>query len=702
MPQHRSPSPRLNLGRLKKQQQQVRDTETHAASTSSPRSHGSPNSSASPNGETPVHGGGGVQTPLSSFRLGGMLSQRRQSRFGRIGSMLFRPDRRESVRFDQAPHHRKLVPVPEDLTHDEVHQVEEDFARFGPISSQLELTEFLATIGENISEEELLVLLKRIVSERSAEEAAATAALATARSRDSNNIGETSARGISRPSIMAPHPQQTPTQTQRTSIQPMSSSQSMQLSDGDDDSTSTPISNHQRRPHQTGSVAAAGHTTSTNRELKVILKKRFLRPFFALEDTLVLLRHIKAGVLLNRLSLDEAKEVFDALCADGLGVIDAAEFMRITKTFSLKLEVEQFVRDVDEDGSGQIELAEFRALLGRVSGGGGRSLAQSFATIHPHQRGGGGVPPARRKADDSDEDDFLENSANGGGALEKMGNNFSSVQYDGVSMVGSVVFGAEGSVDDQHTYAGGVGGGGQSHALSSPQDIVMGGGDLHGSMLITVPSAQATSATATQPVANNGNGGMGATTTTGWLTRSPTLASLQQQSQQQQQGDASSILDAHLRQIRRDLVNADADPLAGIEAAKPLASYIALQQRHVLAPMKVRMTRQQQKKENSAKDLRASPNRGGGGRVVRQQPPRRLAPVESHNHPSGVLLVAESSSATTPIKHVLSNSVPRDHVSPSPGSHLPPMLRPNRQPFHVAEGVFPEWRESYFQHMRPM
>jgi hypothetical protein len=657
MPQHRSPSPRLNLGRLKRKQDS--SDSIYNPSTSSPRTHGSPNSSASPlSGETPINGGN-VQTPLNSVRLGGMLSQRRQSRFGRVGSLVFRPDRRDSVRFDSAPLQRKLVPVPEDLTREEVHQVEEDFARFGPISSHLELTEFLTTIGENVSEDELLVLLKRIVAERSAEEA--SVALMTARSRD-NVTGDTTARG--RLSIIAPHgsSHQTPTAVVGGQQRRLSLPTHEALHDADEDSTSTPTTSS----HSRASGTTAGHMTTTNKELRALLQKRFLRPFFALEDTLVLLRHIKAGVLLNRLSLDEAKEVFDALCADGLGVINAVEFMHITKTFSLKLDVEQFVRDMDEDGSGQIELPEFRALLGRVSGG-GRSGAQSFATIH--QRGGG--PSSRKRAtDDSDEEESLDamgplSSSVNGAPTEKLAANYSSAQHDGLSVAGSVVLGAESCADDQQGPA----------QLSSPQDLLL--VDLHGSMHISVPAQG-------QPM------------TTGWMTRSPTSTSLQLQPG----GDASTILDAHLRQIRRDLVSADADPLAGIEATKPLASYIALQKRNSLAPVKVRLTRQQEKKERSAKDMRGQHQR----RVVvrhtsqaQQQHPRRLAPIGLSNPGH----TAEST-MTASAKQVgaAAHSVPREHHGG--GGGLPPMLRPNRQPFHVAEGVFPEWRESYLQHMRPL
>jgi hypothetical protein len=656
MPQHRSPSPRLNLGRLKRKQDN--SDSMYNPSTSSPRTHGSPNSSASPlSGETPINGGnpGGVQTPLSSVRLGGMLSQRRQSRFGRVGSLVFRPDRRDSVRFDSAPLQRKLVPVPEDLTHEEAHQVEEDFARFGPICSHLELTEFLSTIGENVSEDELLVLLKRIVAERSSAEEA----LVTGRSRD-NVTGDTTARG--RLSIVAPHGSnhQTPTavagQQRRLSLPTHEA-----LHDADDDSTSTPTTSHPRT-----SGTTAGHITTSNKELRELLKKRFLRPFFALEDTLVLLRHIKAGVLLNRLSLDEAKEVFDALCADGLGVINAVEFMHITKTFSLKLDVEQFVRDMDEDGSGQIELPEFRALLGRVSGG-GRSGAQSFATTH--QRGGG--PLSRKRAtDDSDDEESLDamgplGSSVNGAAMEKSAINNSSVQYDGLSVAASVVLGAESCADDHQG----------PMQLSSPQDLLL--GDLHGSMLISVPA-------------------QGQPSSTGWMTRSPTSTSLQLQPG----GDASNILDAHLRQIRRDLVSADADPLAGIEATKPLASYIALQKRNSLAPVKVRLTRQQEKKERSAKDMRGQHQRRVVVRHTSQaqhQHPRRLAPIEVSS--PGHTVDSTMTASAKQVGAAASHSVPREHHG---GGGLPPMLRPNRQPFHVAEGVFPEWRESYLQHMRPL
>ena len=49
---------------------------------------------------------------------------------------------------------------------------------------------------------------------------------------------------------------------------------------------------------------------------------------------------------------------------DGEGSIDADRLIRIIKTeFEMTIDIEKLIKDIDEDGSGQIEYDEFRNLL---------------------------------------------------------------------------------------------------------------------------------------------------------------------------------------------------------------------------------------------------------------------------------------------------------------------------------------------------
>ena len=50
--------------------------------------------------------------------------------------------------------------------------------------------------------------------------------------------------------------------------------------------------------------------------------------------------------------------------ADRDGYIDASRLIEIVKKdFEMTIDIEQLIRDIDEDGSGQIEYDEFLALL---------------------------------------------------------------------------------------------------------------------------------------------------------------------------------------------------------------------------------------------------------------------------------------------------------------------------------------------------
>ena len=63
---------------------------------------------------------------------------------------------------------------------------------------------------------------------------------------------------------------------------------------------------------------------------------------------------------------DDTLDAFVALggLPDRDGYIDAARLIKvIKKDFEMTIDIEQLIKDIDEDGSGQIEYGEFLSLL---------------------------------------------------------------------------------------------------------------------------------------------------------------------------------------------------------------------------------------------------------------------------------------------------------------------------------------------------
>mmetsp|Transcript_23244 Transcript_23244/g.31686 ORF Transcript_23244/g.31686 Transcript_23244/m.31686 type:complete len:108 (-) Transcript_23244:81-404(-) len=69
------------------------------------------------------------------------------------------------------------------------------------------------------------------------------------------------------------------------------------------------------------------------------------------------------------------EDLLDAFVAmggqpDGEGSIDADKLIRTIKTeFEMTIDIEKLIEEIDEDGSGQIEFDEFKALLQTAKGG---------------------------------------------------------------------------------------------------------------------------------------------------------------------------------------------------------------------------------------------------------------------------------------------------------------------------------------------
>ena len=72
---------------------------------------------------------------------------------------------------------------------------------------------------------------------------------------------------------------------------------------------------------------------------------------------------------LQRLLGSDEEELLDAFVAmggepDGEGCVDAAKLIRTSKEeFQMTIDIEKLILEIDEDGSGEIEFDEFKALL---------------------------------------------------------------------------------------------------------------------------------------------------------------------------------------------------------------------------------------------------------------------------------------------------------------------------------------------------
>ena len=72
---------------------------------------------------------------------------------------------------------------------------------------------------------------------------------------------------------------------------------------------------------------------------------------------------------LARLTGSDEEELLDAYVAmggepDGGGCIDASVLIETIKNeFQMTIDIEKLIQDIDEDGSGEIEFDEFKALL---------------------------------------------------------------------------------------------------------------------------------------------------------------------------------------------------------------------------------------------------------------------------------------------------------------------------------------------------
>ena len=72
---------------------------------------------------------------------------------------------------------------------------------------------------------------------------------------------------------------------------------------------------------------------------------------------------------MNRLIGSDESELLDAFVAmggepDGDGCIDAKKLIATIKDeFQMTIDIEKLIEEIDEDGSGEIEFDEFKALL---------------------------------------------------------------------------------------------------------------------------------------------------------------------------------------------------------------------------------------------------------------------------------------------------------------------------------------------------
>ena len=109
-----------------------------------------------------------------------------------------------------------------------------------------------------------------------------------------------------------------------------------------------------------------GHSTLTKSQIKRILAE-------ADQEGMgyITFRHFKRIIADQRQSsiLIKESETLEAFVAlgghdDGEGYIDAQELIRIVKEeFEMTIDIEQIIKDLDHDGTGQINYDEFRSLL---------------------------------------------------------------------------------------------------------------------------------------------------------------------------------------------------------------------------------------------------------------------------------------------------------------------------------------------------
>ena len=72
---------------------------------------------------------------------------------------------------------------------------------------------------------------------------------------------------------------------------------------------------------------------------------------------------------LNKLEGQDENELLDAYVAmggeaDGGGCVDATMLIKtIKEDFEMTIDIEKLIKEIDEDGSGEIEFDEFKALL---------------------------------------------------------------------------------------------------------------------------------------------------------------------------------------------------------------------------------------------------------------------------------------------------------------------------------------------------
>ena len=73
---------------------------------------------------------------------------------------------------------------------------------------------------------------------------------------------------------------------------------------------------------------------------------------------------------LDRMMGSDEEELLDAYVAmggeaDGGGCVDACKLIETIKNkFEMTIDIEKLIEEIDEDGSGEIEFDEFKALLG--------------------------------------------------------------------------------------------------------------------------------------------------------------------------------------------------------------------------------------------------------------------------------------------------------------------------------------------------
>lgn len=552
---------------------------------------------------------------------------------GAVGTDALRSARATTMTHFLSRRRRQLVPAHDDLTGDERKHVEHLFAQFGPIQSAHQLTDFLAEVGEQLSEEVLLALLLEMV--------------------DANRVdGSLTSRSALRQSLL-----------QRNGRQAAALPQLITSDENAVERIGAPIKSSEVVQHVT-----------TNTKLSEVLSMHFLAPFMSLEDVLELLHLIKQMVCENRVTRDEAREVFEALCDPSTGFVYSAQFRELTKAFALQLDADAYLDALDEDGDGKLALEEFRRLLEGVGVVTGASAFSSpRRSSNAHRRG--------QHLEDSDDEDFWWDEVCDGGKVAADQAVPGGSDVAACSTQGNATEALQEQLTHQPTPTG------RRSLTQTPQEVALTLGRQHGSPTPRI-SLLAPPITSAAPHASFMN-----------FRGNSTFAALARDAHAAAQNEAVTVLDAQMQAIRRDLSLRRDNPLEGIDAAVVHASYVALE------PLERRklVVRLKSKQSQSRKPAER-PQVSSLTHDVQKSSPAKVVNTELRNTSLSPLrrvppdAVSNKTSSPSPQKSTPS----LDAASPS-GKHrlLPPMLRPTRKPFRVEEGVVPSWVEPYSLYVKP-